>query len=57
MNRADKKIIQRLLKGGTLPTAYDPWTDLDMEICKTILTKSYDYTKTGGLVILEYEQD
>ncbi len=53
MNRADKKIAERIAR-GSLPTAYDPWDDADREISGTLTTKPSDYTKKGGMVIFEY---
>ena len=55
MNKADKRIAARLLRGG-LPTAYDPWYDADREIVGTILTRPYDYTRKGVVVIFEHER-
>ena len=57
MNRADKRIRSRIERVGALPTAYDPWDDADREISGTILTKPYDYTKKGGIVIFERAED
>lgn len=56
MNMADKRIVDRLLRGGLLPTAYDPWDDADREIAGTIMTRPFDYTKKGTVVIFEYER-
>lgn len=57
MNRADKRIAERIKRGGQLPTAYDPWDDADREVCGTIRTAPYDYTKKAGLVIFEQTED
>lgn len=54
MNRADRKIAERIARGGSLPTAYDPWHDADREISETLTTNPSDYTKKGGMVIFEY---
>jgi hypothetical protein len=57
MNRADRKIAERIMK-GSLPTAYCPWNDADLEICGTLTTRgANDYAKTGGMVIFEYERE
>lgn len=48
MNRADKRIAKRIMK-GSLPTAYCPWDDTDIEICGTLTTRGpNDHTKMGG---------
>lgn len=56
MNRADKRIADRIVRGG-LPTAYDPWDNKDCEVANTLTTKPYDYTKTSQMVIFEYERE
>lgn len=56
MNKADRKIAERLARGGSLPTAYDPWDDADREISGTLTTTPSDYTKKGAMVIFEYEK-
>lgn len=56
MNRADVRIAKRLARGGAMPTAYDPWDDADREICGTISTKPFDYTRKGQILIFEHEQ-
>lgn len=55
MNRVDRKIAERIAR-GSLPTAYAPWDDADREISCTLTTKPSDYTKKGGMVIFEYEE-
>lgn len=55
MNRIDKAIAIRI-RQGNLPTAYDGWDRADREICGTLVTRPFDYTKRGGLVIFEYEE-
>lgn len=56
MNRAEKKIAERIARGGAMPTAFDPWDNADREILGTLLTKPHDYTKKGQVVIFEYEE-
>lgn len=56
MNRADRKIAERIAR-GSLPTAYDPWHDVDCEISVTLTTKTSDYTKKRGMVIFEYGKE
>lgn len=56
MNRMVKRIAERIKK-GLLPTAYDPWNDADREVCGTIRTAPYDYTKKAGLIIFEQTED
>lgn len=55
MNRIDKAIANRI-KRRPLPTAYDGWDKADREIAGTLNTKPDDYTKRGGLVIFEHEE-
>lgn len=55
MNRADKAIAERIRKGGELPIAFNAWHREDCpKVCPSLLTKAYDYTKTGGMVIFEH---
>lgn len=54
MNRIDRAIAERIKKGN-LPTAFDGWDRADREICGTLVTRPYDYTKRGGIVIFEYD--
>ncbi len=56
MNRMDRRIAERIKRGGTLPTAYTPWDDADREFCNTLLTKPTDYTKKGGMIIFERDE-
>lgn len=56
MNECDKNIAKRIARGGRLPTAFSPWTNSDLEICGTLTTKPFDYTRRGQIVIFEYEQ-
>ena len=55
MNRIDKAIARRIAKGN-LPTAYDGWDKADREIAGTLVTRPYDYTKRGGLIIFEHDE-
>ena len=55
MNRCDKNIALRIHKGGRLHVGYSPWDNADREICGTIVTTAFDYTKRGQIVIFEYE--
>lgn len=56
MNRADARIAKRLARGDRMPTAYCPWGDADHEICGTLTTKPFDYTKRGQIVIFEHDE-
>lgn len=55
MNRIDKAIAERIRKGN-LPTAFDGWDRADREVCGTLVTRPFDYTKRGGMVIFEHEE-
>lgn len=55
MNRCEKNIALRIHKGD-LPAGYSPYDDADREICGTITTTAFDYTKRGQIVIFEYEE-
>lgn len=57
MNRADKRIAERIKRGGLLPTAYDPWDDADREVCGALTTHPDAYTKRGVMVIFENERN